>query len=137
MSSSTLKLVHRLPTFLEDGGNWSSYKSRIENHAISKGLRRHLVGMAKRPKFEIEMGDDGKWYKVGDTLLALSDEVAEKTEDEWEDYYKKEAQTREFIYETVPQSIFIQIRDLPSAAAVWKKITSICEDRGSLITSDL
>ncbi|KAF9254185.1 hypothetical protein L218DRAFT_886853, partial [Marasmius fiardii PR-910] len=138
MSSSTLKLVHRLPMLLEDGGNWTTYRAHIENHAVSKGLQRHLIGMAKQPEHTIEMGSDGRWYKAGEAhLLALLNDAMEKIEDAWDKYHKKEAQTREFIYKTIPNSIFVQIRDIPSAAEIWRKLISICEDRGLLIAVDL
>ncbi|KAF9254043.1 hypothetical protein L218DRAFT_796178, partial [Marasmius fiardii PR-910] len=127
-----------LPMLLEDGSNWTTYHAHIENHAVSKGLQRHLVGMAKQPEYTIEMGSDGRWYKAGEAhLLALSNDAVEKIEDAWDEYHKKEAQTREFIYETVPNSIFVQICDIPSAAEIWRKLISICEDRGSLIAVDL
>ncbi|THU78133.1 hypothetical protein K435DRAFT_700737 [Dendrothele bispora CBS 962.96] len=142
-SSSTLKLVNRLPNLLENGANWSDYKACVINHASSKGLQRHLTGTARKPKDEMK---DGVWYKkipgdpddlIGSTLLRMTDDDGDALDEKWEEYHKQEALTHEFIYETIPKSIFVKVWDLPTAAAVWSQIVSTFEDRGTLIASDV
>lgn len=49
---------------------------------------------------------------------------------------QKEAQVRELIYETVSNSLFLQIKSESTAADVWKKLVEICEKQGSLVASD-
>lgn len=81
------------------------------------------------------MEKSGKWYKPNSTT-ALSDAEVEKHEDEQDAYDQKEAQVRELIYETISNSLFLQIKGETSAAGVWKKLTEICEKQGSLVASD-
>ncbi|THU85837.1 hypothetical protein K435DRAFT_924462, partial [Dendrothele bispora CBS 962.96] len=107
---------------LENGANWSDYKARVINHASSKGLRRHLADT------------DGL---IGSTLFPMTDTDGDALDEKWEEYHKQEALTREFIYETIPKSIFVKVRDLPTAAAVWSQIVSTFENRGTLIASDV
>ena len=135
-SSTALKLVQKLPTLQEGSANWSDYKSRIVNHAVSKGLKRHLFGTARKPE-KLVLQQDGKWYKEGSLLLPVEEAAVEKNEDAWDEYDQKEAQTREFIYQTIPKSLFIRVRDLPTACDVWKKLIDVNENRGSLIAADL
>ncbi|KAG7441175.1 uncharacterized protein BT62DRAFT_909094, partial [Guyanagaster necrorhizus] len=44
-------------------------------------------------------------------------------------YDQKEAQIHKMMYETVSTLIFMQIKNKPSAAVMWKKLTSIFEEK--------
>ncbi|SJL08307.1 uncharacterized protein ARMOST_11670 [Armillaria ostoyae] len=45
-------------------------------------------------------------------------------------YDQKEAQVHEMMYETISTSTFMQIKNKLSAAAMWKKLTSIFKEKG-------
>ena len=57
-------------------------------------------------------------------------EALEKTADEYE---QKEASVREVIYETISQSMFLQIKNEQTSAQVWSKLVSIMQEKGDLI----
>jgi hypothetical protein len=100
----------------------------------AKRLRRHITGTARKPD-EIKEHSDGKFYAVitpspttpPTTLVALSDTDIEAYETKMDEYLQKEALVRDVLYETVSKSTFLQIKNEPTAALVWKKLVSINE----------
>ncbi|KAF8155630.1 hypothetical protein B0H34DRAFT_659656, partial [Crassisporium funariophilum] len=132
-SSSTVK-VSTLPKLKEDGSNWITYKERILNTLTSKGLKRHVTGSARKPTELIERSGD--YYKPN-SLSPLSDDQLEEHEKEVDIYDQKQAQVREVIYETISKSTFLQIKSQPSAAAVWKTLVSIHEEKGGMVQTDI
>ena len=133
MSSSSSVKVTNLPRLAEDGSNWVTYKERILNNLTSKGLMRHIRGMARQPVQLIER--NGSFYRPNE-LSPLSDEDLEKHEDSVDSYDQKEAQVREIIYETVSKSVFLDIKDESSAARVWSKLVAIHETKGTMTYTD-
>jgi len=136
--SSTIKVVN-LPKLTADGSNWSTYSEQINNAMITvKGLRRHLSGTVRKPEELVER--DGKWYKMkGESQEAtpLTDDELDKHEDEIDVYQQHEAQVREIIYGTIDKSNFVHIKGEATAAAIWKKLTAIHADKGSMFQTDL
>src|SRR5215510_12245181 len=133
-SSSSIKVTH-LPKLKDDLSNWVTYKERVSNTLIHKGLRRHAIGSAKPPAVP-ELRENGDYYPPG-RAEALSEEELEEAENKLDAYLQKEASVREVIYETVNRTTFLQVKNEPTAAAVWKKLTSICEDKGELTQLDI
>ena len=96
ISTSTIKVIN-LPKLVEDGSNWVMYQERVENAIMAtKGLRRHLLGTARKPE-TLEQKEDGKWYKPGSTV-AMSEDDRGKHEETVDTYEQREAQVCEFIY---------------------------------------
>ena len=131
-SSSGIK-ISNLPRLAEDGSNWVTYKERILNNLTSKGLMRHVRGMARQPVQLTER--NGSYYRLNE-LSPLSDEDLEKHEDFVDSYDQKEAQVREIIYETVSKSVFLEIKDESSAAGAWSKLVAIHEAKGIMTYTD-
>lgn len=129
-ASSSLKLVN-LPKLKEDSSNWITYKERILNTLTSKSLARHVTGSARKA-IQIEQHSDKNWY-IPNGTTALTDDEIEEYEDKLDKWKQKEASVREVIYETVPQSTFLLIKNEPTAADVWKKLVSINEGKGDMI----
>ncbi|KAG5715761.1 hypothetical protein E4T56_gene13744 [Termitomyces sp. T112] len=71
------------------------------------------------------------------SLLSLLEKQIEEHEDIIEDWLQKEAMVCEIIYAIVDQYTSHQIKREPTAAAVWKKLTSIYSDRGAMFETDL
>ena len=128
-ATDALKLL-KLPKLKDDGTNWITYRERIINTLTHKGLKRHVTGTARKPA-EIEF-KDGKAYKKGSTdeLTPTKLTALEKEQDEYE---QKEASVREVFYETIGQSLFLQVKNEETAAKVWEKLVSIMEKKGDLI----
>ncbi|KAG5633044.1 hypothetical protein DXG03_008705, partial [Asterophora parasitica] len=108
-----------LPKLASDGSNWFLYQERVLNALTSKKLRRHVTGTARKPEDLTESGGD--FFKRG-SLAPLSDKELEVHEDEVDDWLQRQAQVREIIYGTVDKSTFLQIKNEPTAADVWKKL---------------
>ncbi|KAK0232076.1 hypothetical protein EDD85DRAFT_774787 [Armillaria nabsnona] len=125
-STSTVKLLN-LPRLKDDGMKYILYKEWIPNVATSKGLRRVLYGTAKKPMEMMEINRD--YYLLGN-LTPLSDDEVEKQLTLQDAYNQKEAQVCEMMYETISTSTFMQIKNEPTATAMWKKLTSIFEEKG-------
>ncbi len=125
-STSTIKLLN-LPRLKDDGMNYILYKEQIPNVATSKGLRQVLYGTAKKP---VEMTEiNGDYYLPG-SLAPLSDGEVEKQLTLQDAYDQKEAQVHEMMYETISTLTFMQIKNEPTTAAMWKKLTFIFEEKG-------
>ncbi|KAJ7585399.1 hypothetical protein C8J56DRAFT_717393, partial [Mycena floridula] len=118
MSRSSVKVINRLK-LKDDKSNWITYKERSMNSFVAKGLRWHVMGTAQTPVTLVER--NGSFFKPN-MLSPLSDADLEKHETEQDEYDQKEAQVQELIYETVSNSVFLQIKGQPTAAEVWKAL---------------
>jgi gag-polypeptide of LTR copia-type len=99
------------------------------NHLTSKGLKKHVLGtVCQLIKLE-EHG--GVYYKLH-SLVPLTDNKLKKHEKEEEAYEQKQAAIQEVIYWTVDKSTFLQVKNETTATAVWKKVTLIHADKGSM-----
>ncbi len=125
-STATIKLLN-LPRLKDDGMNYILYKEWIPNVATSKGLRRVLYRTAKKPVEMMEINGD---YYLPGSLAPLSDGEVEKQLTLQDAYDQKEAQAHEMMYETISTSTFMQIKNEPTTATMWKKLTSIFEEKG-------
>src|SRR6266550_3277062 len=133
-TSDTFKFI-KLEKLKDDGTNWVTYRERVTNTMTHKGLRRHFLGTKRKPGTCIEL--DGKFYKIEDIKkkdrVALTDKEAEDMEEALDEYERKEASVREVIYETISQSMFLQIKNEPTASKLWSKLVSIMQEKGDLI----
>jgi gag-polypeptide of LTR copia-type len=134
MSSTTNKETLNLPKLRSDSSNWATYHERIINYLASKGLKKHILGTARQP---IKLEERGGDYYKPHSLAPLTDEELEKHEEEEEAYEQKQAAVREVIYRTVDKSTFLQVKNEITAAAIWKKVTSIHADKGSMYETNL
>jgi hypothetical protein len=135
MSSTTgNNQVLSLPKLRGDSSNWATYSERIMNYVTSKGLRRHILGTARKPEKLIE--HNGSFYKQA-ALSPLTDEEHEKHEEAQDTYDQMQAAAHEVIYRTVDKTTFLQVKNEPDAAALWKKLISIHADKGSLYETNL
>ena len=82
------------------------------------------------------MDRDGSFYKQA-TLAPFTDEELEKHEEAQDTYDKMQAAIHEVIYRTIDKTMFLQVKNKPDAAAIWKKLTSIHADKGSLYETNL
>ncbi|PPR01831.1 LOW QUALITY PROTEIN: hypothetical protein CVT26_008262 [Gymnopilus dilepis] len=115
-NQSNLKLVNLLKLH-EDGSNWVTYKERVLNHLTSKGLIRHVKGTVKQP-------------------LHLTDNEMEAHEQQMDIFEQKQAQVREVIYEMTSKSVFLEIKDEPTAEKLWTKLVDIHESKGTMVYTD-
>ena len=133
-TSDTFKFI-KLEKLKDDGTNWVTYRERVTNTMTHKGLRRHFLGTKRKPATFTEL--DKKFYKTEDQKkkerVALTDKQVEEMEEAIDEYEQIEASVREVIYETISQSMFLQIKNEPTAAKLWSKLVSIMQEKGDLI----
>ncbi|KAG6839092.1 hypothetical protein H0H87_001657, partial [Tephrocybe sp. NHM501043] len=122
---STSKVT--VPRLSANGSNWTTYSERILNALTSKKLRRPADLMEH----------EGFFFMGKNTLTPLSDKEIAAYKDEVELWEQKEAQVQEIIYGSVDQSTFYQVKNEPTAAAVWKKLASIHANKGAMFETDL
>jgi hypothetical protein len=115
-----------IPALKNDLSNWVTYKTRLPNAATYQGLGRHLNGTAKIPKIITEVSGD--WYLPGNAT-PLTEEEIEKYLDAQDKYNTKEAQLREIIYQTIPNSLFLRVKAEPTGYDVWKRLCSAIEEK--------
>ena len=123
-----------LPKLCSDGSNWSTYQECIPNYITSKGLKRHLLGTARKPVELMERS--GSFYK-GTNPDPLTEEEIEEHEDEEDKYEQQQATVRKVIYQTIDKSTFLQVKNETTTATVWKKVISIYTDKGSMYETNL
>ena len=104
------------------------------NTLTHKGLRRHVIGNAKKPVVPV-LREDGEYY-LPNGKDALKDDELEKLQETEDDFLKKEASVREVLYETISQTTFMQVKNEPTSAKCWTALTSIFEDKGELTKLD-
>jgi gag-polypeptide of LTR copia-type len=134
MSLTSNNQVQSLPKLRGDSSNWATYSERVLNYLTSKGLRRHVLGTARKPEELDER--NGSFYKRN-SLAPLTDEEVEKHEEAQDSYDQMQAAVREVIYRTVDNTTFLQVKNESDAAAMWKKVASIHADKGSLYETNL
>ena len=134
MSEGSSTQITSLPKLQPDGSNWTTYQERVLNTLTSKGLKRHVMGTARKPVALSEM--NGDYFKPG-RLAPLSDEELEKHEQEQDLYDQHQATVHNIIYRTVDKSTFLQVKGEKTADMVWKKLTSIHANKGGMYETDL
>ncbi|KAG6823629.1 hypothetical protein H0H87_000620, partial [Tephrocybe sp. NHM501043] len=93
------------------------------------------MGKAHKPANLME--HEGFFFMGKNMLTPLSDKEIAAYKDEVELWEQKEAQVWEIIYGSVDQSTFYQVKNEPTAAAVWKKLASIHANKGAMFETDL
>jgi gag-polypeptide of LTR copia-type len=133
-TSDTFKFI-KLEKLKDDGTNWVTYQECVTITMTHKGLRQHFLGTKRKPGTFIEL--DRKFYKTEDIKkkdrVTLTDKEVEDMEEALDEYEQKEALVREVIYETISQSMFLQIKNEPTASKLWSKLVSIMQEKGDLI----
>ncbi|KAF8805794.1 hypothetical protein BYT27DRAFT_7103701 [Phlegmacium glaucopus] len=123
-----------IPKLQPNGSNWTTYAERVLNYLTSKGLKRHVTGTARKPIDLIARA--GAYYRPS-SLIPLTDDEIQRHEAEQDEYEQRQAAVREVIYRTIDNSMSIQVKNEPDAAAVWRKIASIHADKGSMYETNL
>ncbi|RDX47714.1 hypothetical protein OH76DRAFT_1316774, partial [Lentinus brumalis] len=120
----------RVPKLEANGANWVLYKARLTWAADAKGLAGHLDGTSLKPA-----APPGA---AGGTATATSpDPAMVQYKADLADWNKGEASVKQLIASTIPDSLFMKIRDQPTARDVWKKIAEAFEKKSRMVVIDL
>ncbi|KAF8232239.1 hypothetical protein L208DRAFT_1272934 [Tricholoma matsutake] len=87
-------------------------------------------------KLEELIKRNGSFYRHG-SLAPLPDDTVKKHEETKNTYDQHQAAVHEVICRTVDKTTFLQVKNEPTAAATWKKVSSIHADKSSLYKTNL
>ncbi|KAI0665686.1 hypothetical protein C8Q78DRAFT_986026 [Trametes maxima] len=143
--SSNIKLDDdsvRVPKLELGGSNWVLYKDWLLWAADAKGYQGHLDETVTGGTAAPAGGAAG----TGGTLTAVAGAAAGGTPDpqaeaahevklaEWR---KGEANMKQLIASTIPDSLFMKIRTKPNAHAIWEALTQEFERKSCMVSVDL
>src|ERR1700684_317074 len=117
MNSNSDSSSLSIPKLHDDGSNWADYEPRMIKAMGSKGLWRHVEGLAAAPKP----------YVIADGIPVLSDGKTPATDEQLEtkeirmiEFEKKEYLAQHIILSTTSIRLGAKIKDLDTAQAMWK-----------------
>src|SRR5271170_7400728 len=118
-----------VPKLRDDGSNWADYEPRLRKAMGSRGLWRHVEGVAVAPKP----------YIVADGIPVLADGKTAATEEQIEskeakmmEYEKREYLAQHIILSTTSVRLGAKIKDLLSAEAMWKVVKTDATSKSTL-----
>ncbi|OSC97354.1 hypothetical protein PYCCODRAFT_1377257, partial [Trametes coccinea BRFM310] len=134
--SSNIKIgddAVRVPRLELGGSNWVLYKDRLLWAADAKGYRGHLDGTAREPiapqataaQAATAAGTAAPGAAAGTpgaaaTATEVTPDQAQVTyEAALSEWRKGEANVKQLIASTIPDSLFMKIRAKPTARAIW------------------
>ena len=122
-----------VPKLRDDGSNWADYEPRIRKAMGSKGLWRHVDGLAVAPKP----------YVVADGIPMLSDGKTAATEEQLEvkeariiEFEKREYLAQHIILSTTSIRLGAKIKHLNTAEAMWKLVKTDATTKSTLYILD-
>ena len=128
-SESTLSI----PKLRDNGSNWADYELRLRKVMGSKGLWRHVEGLAVALKP----------YVVADKIPVLSDRKTPATKEQLEakeirmiEFEKKEYLAQHIILSTTSICLGAKIKDLDMAEAMWKIVKADATTKSTLYMLD-
>ena len=128
-----LYLSLAVPKLHDDGSNWANYKPRLQKVMGSRGLWRHVEGVAIVPKL----------YLIADGIPVLADGKTVAMEEQLElkeakmiEFEKREYLAQHIILLTMSVRLGAKIKDLDSAKAMWTKVKSDTTMKSTLYLID-
>ena len=118
-----------VPKLRDDGSNWADYEPRMRKAMGSRGLWRHVEGVATVPKP----------YVVADGVPVLADGKTAAMEEQLEskeakiiEYEKWEYLAQHIILSMTSVCLGAKIKDLDTAEAMWKLVKSDATSKSTL-----
>ncbi|KAG1880157.1 hypothetical protein F4604DRAFT_1578839, partial [Suillus subluteus] len=137
MSSSNSKLGEDflcVPKLVADGENWMTYKDRLSWSVDARGFLGHLDGTEKKPIDPSTLSGRGASW-----LPTTSDELRELStyRSAMKEWRMGEAITKQQIAGTIPDSLFIQVKNLTTAAEIFTYLSNLFEKRSRVVSVEL
>jgi len=151
---STQKLgddLMKVPKLDASGSNWVIYKDRFVWAIDARGLLDHVDGSIREPTKPTPMekratvGSGSKGVERVDSegdfeVLELTADD-EKKLDGWKEKYRawrlREAIIKQQIAATIPDSLFMKIRDKGTAHQIWLALTKDFQNKSRMVSMDL
>ena len=123
-----------VPKLCDDRSNWANYKPGLQKAMGSRGLWRHVEGVAVVPKP----------YLITDGIPVLEDKKTTATEEQLElkeakmiEFKKKEYLAQHIILSTMSVRLDAKIKDLDSAKDMWMKVKADATMKSTLYLIDV
>ena len=101
-----------IPKLARDGSNRVAWKTQtLATLGSNKGVMRHLDGKAQQSARIPE-------FAPNHTLDEDEVEALEAAGRRWDEYHQHKAQVRAQIFTTIPESLLIEVRNLPSVKEI-------------------
>ncbi|KIK32660.1 hypothetical protein CY34DRAFT_100974 [Suillus luteus UH-Slu-Lm8-n1] len=125
--SSSIKLGDdflRVPKLVADGENWMTYKDRLSWSVDARGFLGHLEGTERKPVDPSTLSGRGASWSP-----TTPDEVKELTEYKaaMKEWRMGEAIMKQQIAGTIPDSLFIQVKNLAMAGEIFAYLSNLFE----------
>ena len=117
----------------DDGNNWADYEPRLQKAMGSKGLWRHVEGLAVASKLYVIV--DGIPVLADGKTLAM-DEQIESKEVKLIEYKKREYLAQHILLSTTSVRLGAKIKDLSTAKAMWKVVKTDVMKKSTLFLLD-
>ncbi|KAG1850013.1 hypothetical protein F4604DRAFT_1593154 [Suillus subluteus] len=137
MSSSNSKLGEdflHVPKLVADGENWMTYKDRLSWSVDARGFLGHLDGIEKKPIDPSMLSGRGASW-----LPTMSDELRELStyQSAMKEWRMGKAIMKQQIAGTIPDSLFIQVKNLTTAAEIFTYLSNLFEKRSRVVSVEL
>jgi hypothetical protein len=148
MSSKFAKLgddLMKVPKLEVGGSNWVVYKDRFIWSIDARGLLEHLDGSEKEPVCPVKPrvvprkdadGNDTT-EMVRATLTAQEESLIKDWKGELKEWRQGEAIVKQQIAATIPDSLFMKIRDKGTALEIWQALQSDFQNKSRMVAVDL
>src|SRR6266545_119648 len=148
MSSKFSKLgddLMRVPKLEVSGTNWVVYKDRFLWSIDARGLLEHVDGSEKEPvcpvKPRMVPKKDADGNDTCEMILATPTADEERLTRDWKadlkDWKQGEAVVKQQIAATIPDSLFMKIRDKGMALEIWVALQNDFQNKSRMVAVDL
>ncbi|KAJ7615618.1 hypothetical protein DFH06DRAFT_1239637, partial [Mycena polygramma] len=130
MSTTNSKLSDyflRVPKCEADGTNWSIYKNRFSYAADAAGLADHLVDTHVAPVAPT----------TASPPTAAENAALEAHEKELKVFKSGQAIVKQAIASSIPDPLFLRVKDEKTAAGLWKKVSDEFEKKSKMVTCEV
>ncbi|KAG2750880.1 hypothetical protein P692DRAFT_201710324, partial [Suillus brevipes Sb2] len=123
-----------IPKLVADGENWMTYKDRLSWSMDACGFLSHLEGTERKPVDPSTLSGRGASWSP-----TTPDEVRELTEYKttMKEWRMGEAITKQQIAGTIPNSLFIQVKNLATAGEIFAYLSNLFEKRSQVVSVEL
>ncbi|KAF7333873.1 Retrovirus-related Pol polyprotein from transposon TNT 1-94 [Mycena venus] len=121
----------RIPKCEADGTNWSVYKSRFSYAADAAGLSDHLLDTYLAPAAPVTTTTPPQ------ALTPTEVAAIEAHDKELKIWKSGQAIVKQAIASTIPDALFLRVKDAQNAAELWKKVADEFEKKSKMVTVDL
>ena len=135
----------KVPKLEAGGANWVVYKDRFVWSVDARGLLEHVDGSEREPvcpvKPRMVPRKDSEGKDTRDVVQAAYTREEERDIKEWKaelkEWKRGEAIVKQQIAATIPDSLFMKIRDKGTAVEIWEALKGDFQNKSRMVAVDL